>query len=479
MSGRILIVDDLATNRALLRVRLQAAFHECLQAGDGASALEIALREKPALILLDVMLPDITGIEVCRRLRADPRTRDIPVIMVTASGDRERRLQALAAGADDFLTKPVNDVILLARIRSLLRAREAETELRLRADTFQALGLGEAPAGFEAPGRIGLIAADEETAQGWRALLAPHMRDRIDVLSRAAALSDRPEAGAIDLYMVAGDMGAQGSGLRLVADLRSRLQSRHSAIVLVLDDPSSEMAANALDMGASDLLMLPFDAQETALRLGLQIGRKRRTERLRKLVQDGLEMALTDPLTELHNRRYALSRLARIAERSAETGTEYAVMLLDLDRFKSINDAHGHAAGDTVLRTIALRLRDCLRPADLLARIGGEEFLVVLPDCTLEAARGVAERLRDTVSKAPVILPGGGAVGVTISVGLAMGCACHLEEALANVRHDTSCRLGPESPPGPVQAVLARADAALMAAKTDGRNKVNVSASAA
>ncbi|MCC5986916.1 MAG: diguanylate cyclase [Pararhodobacter sp.] len=480
MSGRILVVDDLATNRALLKVKLRAAFHECLQAADGPSALEIARRERPALILLDVMLPGMSGIEVCRRLRNDPQTRDIPVVMITASGDRERRLQALAAGADDFLTKPLNDVILRARIRSLLRAREAEYELRLRADTFQALGFGDMPAEFEPPGRIGLIAGDTARAAAWRAMLAPHLKDSIEVLSPAAALSGSHGGSVPDLYMVAADMGAHGSGLRLVADLRSRLQSRHSAIVLVLDDPACETAANALDMGASDLLTLPFDAQETALRLGLQIRRKRRADRLREALQNGLEMALIDPLTGLHNRRYALSRLKRIAARSQENASVYAVMLLDLDRFKAINDMHGHAAGDAVLQAVARRLRACLRPADLLARIGGEEFLVAIPDCSLEMARGVAERLRNVVGCEPVTLPGGDStVSVTISAGLAMGAVRPMGEVVPAPVRGAFCQLDTELPGASAQAVLASADAALLAAKTEGRNQVNVSASAA
>jgi len=456
MTGPILIVDDLAINRIILKVKLASACHESVQAANGTDALALARSGKPKLILLDMMLPDISGIEVCRQLRADPLTRDIPVVIITASSDRARRLEALQAGADEFLTKPLNEVILLARIRSLLRARETEAELRLRAATCQELGYPDIDPALGTPGRIGLIAPDPAVAMSWRAALAPLSPDRLEILTPTTALTDANDRPAPDLYVIAADLGPHGSGLRLVADLRSRASSRDAAISLVLPEADSDVAAMALDLGASDILTLPFEPQETALRLRLHIQRKRRADLLRRQVRDGMKLAVTDPLTGLHNRRYALAQLERIANRTARTQEAFAVMALDLDRFKSINDRFGHAAGDAVLVKVAERLRDCLHPGDLVARIGGEEFLVALPDIFLADARLAAERLCQAVGEMVVALPGGGQVQVTISVGLAMGTA------------GTTA-----------QETLSRADNALMAAKAEGRNQVTISASAA
>jgi two-component system, cell cycle response regulator len=460
MAEKILIVDDMSVNRIMLKVKLKEACHDSIQAGDGESALRLAREEQPKLILLDMMLPDISGIDVCRRLRADPATSHIPVIIITASVDRTRRLEALKAGADDFLTKPLNEAILLARIRSLLRACETEDELRLRAATCGELGFAEPGSSFDMPDHLGLIGPDAVTAMSWRTMLAPHFPGKIDILTPAAALAQADGQRVPDVYMVAADLPTSGSGLRLVSDLRSRVRSRHSAICLVLSDAGGEVAAMALDLGATDLLPLPLDAEETALRLKLHVGRKRRTDQLRRQVRDGLRMAVADPLTGLYNRRYALAHLERIAQRARETGRRYAVMVLDLDRFKTINDSFGHAAGDRVLETVAHRLRDNLRPSDLVARIGGEEFLVALPDTTLGTARMAAERLCRTVESSPVMLPDGREVQVTISVGLALG-------------NDH-----PGETPEAARSVLERADAALFAAKTEGRNQV-ISASAA
>jgi two-component system cell cycle response regulator len=464
MSRRILIVDDLATNRIILKVKLNAACHETIQASDGTSALKMARDEQPKLILLDLMLPDISGIEVCRRLRADPLTQHIPIVIITASADREKRLLALQAGADEFLVKPLNEVILLARIRSLLRTHELESELRMRSETWAEMELAERETVFTLPGRIGLIAAKPQTAIGWRQSLAPHLLDRITILSPTEALSDQADASEQDIYLIDADLGAYGSGLRLVADLRSRKQSRHSALALVLPEVEPNAAALALDMGATDLLPCPLEGQETALRISLHIQRKRRADQLRRAVHHGLKLAVTDPLTGLYNRRYGMSHLDRVAASSARSGRRFAVMLLDLDRFKTVNDVHGHAAGDAVLETVAARLRSSLHPKDMVARIGGEEFLVVLPETTMGAARQVAERLCRSVAGHPVRLDELSLeVSVTMSVGLALG------PCLTDGPRDTSAE---------TRQILARADAALLAAKSDGRNQVTIASAA-
>ncbi|MBK5928782.1 diguanylate cyclase [Rhodobaculum claviforme] len=477
MTGTVLIVDDVATNRIVMKVKMASACYDTLQAGDGTSALALARSRRPDAILLDMNLPDLSGIEVCRQLKADPVTADIPVIIVTTSRDGAARRDALRAGADDFLSKPVRETILMARLRSLLRARQNEAELRLRDGTSRAFGLAEPGAAFTTQGTIALIAAQADTALAWRRALAPHVSDRLVMLRPAAALT--ATGPAPEVYLIAADLAHSGDGLRLMSELRSRGPSRHAAVCIVLP-PAADgaradtTAAMALDLGAADLLPADFDPEETALRLTAQLERKRRADRLRDTVRSGLRMAVTDPLTGLYNRRYALPYLARMDERARQTGRSYAVMVLDLDRFKAVNDTFGHAAGDAVLAEVARRLLDNLRPVDLVARIGGEEFLVAMPDAHLATARAAAERLCRVVEAQPVTLPcgpdgPGGSVGVTVSIGLSIGGT------------------GPADPPpggpglqgDPVAGVLGRADSALLAAKAAGRNKVTVALSAA
>lgn len=460
MPGRILVVDDVATNRIILKVKLTGACYEVLQAGSGAEALRMAQRDRPDLILLDLAMPGLGGVEVCQRLKADDRTRDIPVIIVTSRADLRSKLAALEAGAEDFLTKPVDDLGLLARVRSLLRARSIAAELALREGTCEALGFAEPAAEFTMAARISLVAATEAAAMAWKRMLSETVRDRLDVCSTSEALARAGETEAPDAYIIAADLEREGDGLMLLSELRSRMESRHAAILVAVDPTARKTAAMALDLGASDIVHLPLDPQEMRLRLKTQLARKRQSDRLRRRVRDGLQMAVTDPLTGLFNRRYAMSHLARIRQRSERSGRGFAVMLIDLDNFKVVNDTHGHAAGDTVLEAVGQMLVSNLRSVDLVARVGGEEFMVILPDVEADAALGAAERLRGLAATTPIRLPSGRSDSLpvtlyqTISVGLA------------------NARVSPIGRGEEIEDLLERADDALYKSKSQGRNLV-------
>ncbi|MEM7723832.1 MAG: diguanylate cyclase [Pseudomonadota bacterium] len=456
MTERILVVDDVATNRIVMKVKLMAACYAVEQADCGAAALDIARRSKPDLILLDVVMPDMSGLDVCRQLKADPATADIPVILITALADRASKMEGLEAGADDFLTKPVDEVTLLARVRSLLRARDTVRELRDRGENSATLGFAEAASDFKVqdyPGRIALVAPGPKGAVLWKTALDDRVTGEVSVLPRENALMGfGDEADAPDVFVIAADLTHRNEGIRLLSDLRSRPLTRHAASVMILPEGDSERAAIALDLGASDILYDPFDAQELAIRIRAQLGRKRQSDRLRASVRTGLEMAVTDSLTGLHNRRYALYRLNNLI---AEPKSEVAVMMLDLDHFKRINDTYGHSTGDRVLSLVAARLRAELREDDLLARIGGEEFLVALPRTSHREAMDCAERLRAAIGDTPFkISDTAPPLSVTISAGLALSNG------------------GPSAETA--ERLIDRADAALYGAKSDGRDQVTL-----
>ncbi len=463
MSGRILIVDDIATNRIVLKVKLADARYETLLAADGAACLRMASRTAPDLILLDRVLPDLDGIEVLRRLRADPQTRTIPVIMTLAAGDGDARICALRAGADDVMMKPLEDERLMARLRALLRARDGADELRARNATLGAVGLAEAAAGFERPGLVALVTERPETAIHLRHSLAAHLTDHMMILSRDEALGEvsADPARMPDVYVIESDLGADGGGLRLMSDLRSRSSGRHAAICMIQPAMAANQAAMAFDLGANDVIAADADPCEIALRLRMLLRRKRHDDKLRATVSDGLRLAVIDPLTGLHNRRYALAQLGRMLERARRSDEGVAVMIIDLDRFKAVNDAFGHAAGDAVLVEVARRLSSNLRGGDLLARIGGEEFLVALPDTRLADATLMAQRLCRAVEEAAISFDHARALLVTVSIGLAVASLPETAE------------------PEAVTTIVRRADHALLSSKAQGRNQVTISRSAA
>lgn len=469
MPGKILIVDDIATNRVILRVKLSAARYSVLEAECGETALEMARAERPSLILMDVSMPRMSGLEVCRLLKQSDETARIPVVLFSAYPSASTKLKALAAGAEEFMAKPLDELALMARIRSLLRARHITEELSLRDGTSRALGLGlaeDAAPAIVAPGRITLMAEDRRMALGWRNALASRLHDTLIVHNPQTVL---PEGDRTDVFVISS--GTRAEGLQMIPELRARSDVRNAAIIAVLPEDCRTDAAMALDLGATDIIIGTVDGEELALRLSTHLRRKREADQLRKKVADGLQLAVTDPLTGLFNRRYALSHLHRARTKAQADGRSFALMMIDLDRFKAVNDTHGHAAGDHVLKTVARRLEANLRSVDLLARIGGEEFLAVLPDCDAAAATSAAERLRATVGSTPIALPkvgdiDGSTILQTISIGVVV---------VGAATDSTTPRLLCSNEAD----LLEQADRALYRSKATGRNSVTLGEAAA
>ncbi|NPD13915.1 diguanylate cyclase [Xinfangfangia sp. D13-10-4-6] len=456
MQRRILIADSNAATRIMFQNHLGDGLFRTLLSADAAACLQIARRERPDLIVLDCDLPDMAGPEVVAALRADPRTRQVPVIVLVPANAPQKRLQALRAGADDVMDKPADISVLLARLRNLLRQRE-EAQLLARAwgsDLPEFLGLSEQKDSFQPVGPVGVITSQAETAQAWKDRLAPRLRDqaRSYLPAEAASLGYSDPESPPHVFLIEADQANGSSGLRLMTQLASVTPFRHSMFCIIAPE-ASDAAAMAFDLGAHDVVNPWVCEEELDLRIRLLLRRKQQADAERRSLEAGLRLAIIDPLTGIYNRRYAFPRLAGIAEQAAIARTEFAVLVVDIDRFKSVNDRYGHTTGDTVLIGVVQRLRDRLRVNDLLARIGGEEFLIVLPETSaLEAAR-MAERLRDAVSATPIDGGAGVTLGVTISIGVRTGG-------------------GPGRETEDVTAMVAAADGALMRSKISGRNTV-------
>ncbi len=450
MSARVLVVDDVEVNVRLLEAKLSSEYFTVITASSGREALELAQSEHPDIVLLDVMMPEMDGFEVCRRLKAEPQTADIPVVMVTALSEVADRVRGLQAGADDFLTKPVNDVALFARVRSLVRLKRMMEEWRLREEVY---------------GRFDNVIAETRRAEDlsparvvlWEesGLVAERVSEMLQAVASAVLRPASPEQlgemadGTVDLVILS--LAGRQDALRLVAQLRANEASRLVPILLVADGEDLPRLAKGLDLGANDYIVRPLDKNELTARARIQIRRKRLQDRLQDNYQRSLALALTDSLTGLYNRRYLMAHLDGLMARAAEGAQGPGVLMLDIDYFKRVNDGHGHPAGDAVLREVASRIARHVRGFDLVARYGGEEFVVVMPETPLAVAAMVAERLRSVVAGKPIALGEGmGELEVTISVGIAVA------------------RAGGDS----ATAMLQRADKALYEAKGRGRNCV-------
>lgn len=449
MSARILVVDDIESNVRLLEAKLTAEYYEVLTANDGPTALAIAASERPDIVLLDVMMPGMDGFDVCRRLKDDPLTRHVPVVLVTALDGRADRVAGLEAGADDFLTKPIDDVMLFARVRSLTRLKSVIDELREREASGRRMGViaGAASRLGGSGGRILIVDDNTRQAERVAAELAVEHRPVVEGETYKAVLTAR---GPVDLVIV--NLNAKSfDGLRFAAQLRSDEATRGLPILGVADLDERQKAVKALEIGINDILARPIDPGELAARVRTQIRRKRYTDYLRSNLDQSLELAVTDQLTGLHNRRYMQGQLEALMRRANQGGEPVSVLVIDIDHFKKVNDGFGHDVGDEVLAEFAVRLASNVRAIDLPVRHGGEEFVVVMPDTELEDARRIAERIRLHVAGGPFRVMGGEELlGVTISVGVATSTG----------DNDT------------YQALLKRADEAVYEAKSSGRNRV-------
>ena len=456
MSGKILIVDELASNRIVLKGKLAAAHHQVVPAVSANEALGLAARDRPDLILASSSLSDMTVAEFITALRRTDGLASTPIVLLQSRPCQQERRAALAAGADDILARPLAESLLLARLRNLLRQYHRDNDLSAQVGMADAMGFAETRIKFQHPGHIAIIAPTRREANALKAMLASGGNHRITAGAMDQVWSIIGGQPGPDVCLLCFGPATAEDGLRLLADLKAGQRTRSSPVITVLDAGCDGLAVTLLDMGADDVVIGTPDRPELSLRLARQIRRKNRDEHLRTELLSRLEAAVIDPLTGVHNRRYALPFLDRQINRLGEGGQCFAVMVADLDLFKQVNDQYGHAAGDAVLFAVCDRLRVNLREGDLLARIGGEEFLIVTPVVSRDHARQTAERLRRIIRQSPIALPGCNVtVKVTISIGITIG------------------QNRPGLPLPSVESLLNEADRALYVAKAQGRNKAS------
>ncbi len=451
MTARVLVVDDIAANVKLLEARLTAEYFEVLTANSGQMAIDICARERVDVVLLDVMMPGMDGFEACRRIKSNAKTCHVPVIMVTALDQPSDKVQGLESGADDFLTKPVDDIALITRVKNLARLKTLNDEMLMRASTGRQMGLDEGAALQKAmSGRSGRILVVDDHPRSAARLL--------EALSKTNdVFADRDPHSALiklaehnfDLLVVSLSLSG-ADGLRLCSQVRSLDRTRHLPIIILVEPGDDARLLRGLDMGVNDYVMRPIDRHELLARVATQIKRKRYSEYLRMQLEQSVELSIIDGLTGLHNRRYMEGHLKTLVTESLQNGRALSILIADIDHFKKVNDTYGHDGGDAVLREFSARFRRNTRGIDLACRLGGEEFVIIMPDTELARAYQVAERMRACIEAEPFQVNPQTAIRVTASVGLAT-----LERV-----DDT-----PET-------LYKRADNALYAAKRSGRNRV-------
>ncbi|MDE3060908.1 MAG: PleD family two-component system response regulator [Pseudomonadota bacterium] len=452
MTAQILVVDDVAANVKVIEAKLASEYYDVITAKDGFEAIEQARSRKPDLILLDIMMPGMDGFETCRRLKEDPEVSHIPIVMVTALSEKSDRLKGLEAGADDFLTKPINDMALFARVRSLVRIKMLLDEVRLRDKTSMQLGMEPTTNAFisDVTGAHVLL-IDDDRVQGKQIMAKLGETCKVEWLEDPEQALARAKDGQFDAILISTFL-TDADGLRLASQIKSQEETRNVPLLVFVDEDDNRLMLKALEMGINDYLTVPVDRNEMIARVRTQVRRKRYQEALKSQYQKSLSMAVTDGLTGLYNRHYLNTHLTNMVRESLKNSKHLALMMMDMDHFKSVNDTYGHDAGDAVLKQLAQIITKAARSTDLPARFGGEEFVILMPETDPQAALGAANRMRELVAATPFEIKDGASIKRTVSIGV------------ASLRPDSDSAEG----------LLKRADEALYSAKDAGRNLVKM-----
>lgn len=446
----ILVVDDLEANVKLLEAKLTNEYYDVSSARSGKEALDI-LDKTPDLfdvILLDVMMPEIDGFEVCRRIKANPKIAHIPVVMVTALQDIENRIEGLRAGADDFLTKPIVDLALFARIRSLVRLKEIMDEFRVRGQQEYEEGNINKISSIDISHANILVIDDDFTQSDFLKSKLGRITKNIEIVSKTNIDLDPFLSSGMDIIVISTQL-LDSDGLRICSKLKNNPKAKNVPIILLVEDEDYETLAKGLDLGASDYMLTPLDETEITVRVSAQVRRKRYQDALKENLQQNLSLASTDHLTGLYNRHYFDNHANNLLTK-AMPGTVGFIMS-DLDNFKMVNDTYGHLIGDILLKSVALAIKEHIRPMDVVARFGGEEFVVLLENVNKEDLLIVAERLRAKVEEK--VHYSDPATNLVLKKTISIGCSLYKE-------NDT------------LEMLTKRADDGLYMAKERGKNQV-------
>jgi diguanylate cyclase (GGDEF)-like protein/PAS domain S-box-containing protein len=354
----LLLVDDMPANLHLLVAALRDDYR-IKTATNGAAALDLVAREdRPQLILLDVMMPGMSGIEVLRRLRENPETRDIPVIFISADTSEQSQLEGLDLGADDYLTKPVVTTVLRARVRNILQRKRAEAQLRLAAHVFE------------------------------------HSGEAIMVTDRSNCIVEvNPAFSRMTGYT---SEEVRGQNPRILSSGRATPEDYRAMWQAILERGfwQGEMCDRRKDGEIYPKLLTISVVRNVRGEIDFHIASFANISEQKATEEKIRRVAHHDALTGLPNRLYLQIGLEQILASAKRENEEVAVMFIDLDRFKIINDTLGHNVGDGLLVEVAQRLKNCMRESDLVARLGGDEFVVALAgDDVINTAAHVAENI--------------------------------------------------------------------------------------
>lgn len=401
MTAKIMVVDDNPTNLLLLTHKLSNEMYSVITTDNPKMALELAKQHLPDVILLDVVMPGMNGIQVCEQLKNSAEVGHIPVLLLSALDAKSDRVDGLQVGADDFLTVPINDIVLFMRLKSLIRIKTLLDELRMRSQTVATLLKLPTPA---APSAINIaharvLVVEDDHGQSDRIVEVLGANYSVIVAKTLDETLQHINGGESFDLMIVNSYLRTGDGIKLAAYVKGLQPARHLPIILMLSEANTQAMLRALQLGMNDYLCTPIDANELLARVQTQIRRKKYKESLRGSYRSKESVALLDEVSGVFNRAYFEEHLKSEVAYAHQTGKHLSLMLLDLKKFASVNQQLGDAGGDKVLHAIAAKIMDATRTADIAMRYENDCFGLILPDTDYIGAEIVAERIRRSCSR--------------------------------------------------------------------------------
>lgn len=458
--GHVLVVEDDPAGCRLLETRLRANGHHVTACCDPKQAQSLALTERPDVIITDVCMPEVDGIEFTKWVRNQDKLAKTPLLLITALNDGNLLSRGLAAGADDFLSKPLNSLEIKTRVQSLLRNRLAirEIENRFHSESEQSDSESDTQAGDHTlsqpggdPAQILLIDDDEGQSRLLTAYLG-QLDCKIHHSVNGQAGLDWMKSHRVDL-VVTDLLLPDLDGFEVIKQVRSNPRFEHTPVLAMSVLSEVEDRVRALNVGADDFILKGFTGIEFRARTERLLRLKLRMDELRQRYHEAAKRAVTDSLTGLVTHGYICETLAHELQGASRAKEQHSVIFVDVDHFKAFNDTFGHALGDEVLHRVAGVIVETVRTSDTPGRYGGEEFVISLPRTTAEEAALVAERIRQRIESVPITVTEGDEpreLRITASLGV------------ATFPTDAS----------DVDSLLQHADEAMYAAKQAGRNSV-------
>jgi len=439
------VVDDETDAVNLFQAALNDQGFQIETAANGAQAVEKARSFLPDVILMDVIMPELNGYIATERLKADPATSDIPIILVTGLNKVEDKLRGLESGADDFLNKPFNIQELLSRVHSLVKIKKLQEQLKEMSER-QPL-LAHIKKSLSTYRSHILVVEDDERIRNICKWILDAGGYVVDTVPDGGEAQKHLKAAIPDLILL-DLMLPDINGLDLVQKLKQDPATQDIPVIIITAMSDMKTKVKSFNTGVDDYLVKPVKSLELLARVKVNIRKHLAQQELKYSLDQTFQQSISDPLTGLCNRQYMSTVMDRELAIFKRHGRIFSLMILDIDNFKSINDNLGHLSGDQVLTAVAKILKDEIRTSDLAVRYGGDEFIVIFSDTKEDQAMIIAQRIRAAVEQKKFIE--GKDQMISVSVGLTQASA-----------NDSTG-----------EDIIKRADDAMYQAKRAGKNRV-------